>query len=307
MKLNEFAESMTCSECGGPAFSDLLLAEKKDACYNKVRSRYKVWPSAYASGALVQCRKKGAANWGNKSEGLAEGYPKHQDLSGISTEKLKAYLDKQSKQQVSGEGNQIKRVRAELQRRQQGVAEAGNKPLEKSRIGTGDTRSPRELKTQMQGASDEFVRSTADKKTGPFHSKVAKMQGKLAKSELRRREQGVAEGSLEEKAKSKAQQKFMGMVYAAKKGETPASPEVAKVAKGMSKKSAKDYAKTKHKGLPNKVEETATAGSTSAGNVSVGAVYPNKTGKTFKNKDGTAKNALDVKGANLMTGGSIKR
>ena len=44
------------------------LSEKKDACYNKVKSRYKVWPSAYASGALVQCRKKGAANWGNKSK-----------------------------------------------------------------------------------------------------------------------------------------------------------------------------------------------------------------------------------------------
>lgn len=42
------------------------LAEKKDACYYKVKSRYKVWPSAYASGALVQCRKKGAKNWGNK-------------------------------------------------------------------------------------------------------------------------------------------------------------------------------------------------------------------------------------------------
>jgi hypothetical protein len=68
MRLEEFAPTpMTCSECGGPAFRDLLLAEKKDACYNKVRSRYKVWPSAYASGALVQCRKKGAANWGNKS------------------------------------------------------------------------------------------------------------------------------------------------------------------------------------------------------------------------------------------------
>ena len=40
------------------------LDEKQDACYNKVKSRYKVWPSAYASGALVQCRKKGAANWG---------------------------------------------------------------------------------------------------------------------------------------------------------------------------------------------------------------------------------------------------
>ena len=40
------------------------LDEKQDACYRKVKSRYKVWPSAYASGALVQCRKKGAANWG---------------------------------------------------------------------------------------------------------------------------------------------------------------------------------------------------------------------------------------------------
>lgn len=44
------------------------VTEKKDACYHKVRSRYKVWPSAYASGALVQCRKKGAKNWGSKSK-----------------------------------------------------------------------------------------------------------------------------------------------------------------------------------------------------------------------------------------------
>ena len=43
-------------------------AGEKDACYKKVKKRYKVWPSAYASGALVKCRKKGAANWGNKSE-----------------------------------------------------------------------------------------------------------------------------------------------------------------------------------------------------------------------------------------------
>lgn len=59
---------MRCQECGGAAYTDRQLAEKKDACYNKVRSRYRVWPSAYASGALVQCRKKGAANWGNKTK-----------------------------------------------------------------------------------------------------------------------------------------------------------------------------------------------------------------------------------------------
>jgi hypothetical protein len=57
-----------------------------------------------------------------------------------------------------------------------------------------------------------------------------------------------------EKAKSKAQQKFMGMVYAAKKGEKPASKEVAKTAKGMTKKAAKDYAATKHKGKPEHVK-----------------------------------------------------
>lgn len=45
-----------------------ILEEKKDACYHKVKARYKVWPSAYASGALVKCRKKGAKNWGKRKK-----------------------------------------------------------------------------------------------------------------------------------------------------------------------------------------------------------------------------------------------
>ena len=57
---------------------------------------------------------------------------------------------------------------------------------------------------------------------------------------------------LTEKAKSKAQQRFMGMVYATKKGKEAPSPEVAKAAKGMSKKEAKKYASTEHEGLPEK-------------------------------------------------------
>jgi len=46
---------------------EAVLDEEKDACYHKVRSRYDVWPSAYASGALVQCRKVGAKNWGKST------------------------------------------------------------------------------------------------------------------------------------------------------------------------------------------------------------------------------------------------
>jgi hypothetical protein len=66
------------------------------------------------------------------------------------------------------------------------------------------------------------------------------------------------EEPIAEKAVSKKQQKFMGMVHAAQKGEKPASKEVAKVAKGMGKKDAKDFAATKHKGLPEKVKEEGT-------------------------------------------------
>ena len=54
-------------------------------------------------------------------------------------------------------------------------------------------------------------------------------------------------------AVSKAQQRFMGMVYATKKGDmTNHSPEVAKAAASMKKSDAKDFASTKHKKLPEK-------------------------------------------------------
>lgn len=55
MKLEELFDLLTEAKTKG----------KKDACYHKVKRRYNVWPSAYASGALVKCRKVGAANWGN--------------------------------------------------------------------------------------------------------------------------------------------------------------------------------------------------------------------------------------------------
>ena len=66
-------------------------AKKKDACYHKVKSRYDVWPSAYASGALVKCRKVGAANWGNsKNEGINEEFEKHDMFNPETGEKHKA-------------------------------------------------------------------------------------------------------------------------------------------------------------------------------------------------------------------------
>jgi hypothetical protein len=65
----------------------------------------------------------------------------------------------------------------------------------------------------------------------------------------------VKEETLHEKSVSKSQQRFMGMVRAAQKGEGASSPEVAKVASSMKKKDVKDFASTKHKGLPEKKKE----------------------------------------------------
>ena len=70
---------------------------KKDACYHKVRARYDVWPSAYASGALVKCRKVGAKNWGNKSkknESVNEEFEKHKMYDPKTGESVKANKEK---------------------------------------------------------------------------------------------------------------------------------------------------------------------------------------------------------------------
>ena len=103
----------------------------------------------------------------------------------------------------------------------------------------------------------------------------------------------VREDDLEEKAVSKKQQKFMGMVHAAQKGEKPASKEVAKVAKTMKKKDAEDFASTKHKGLPEKkkpegkkkeesVEETSDNKPSKGGMQFGKGVYEAKLAESFK-------------------------
>ena len=89
---------------------------KRDACYNKVKSRYDVWPSAYASGALVKCRKVGAANWGNsKKEGLDEEFKPHDMYDPETGEKHDAeveadHVDMAGKGFVHVDPNKIEKI-----------------------------------------------------------------------------------------------------------------------------------------------------------------------------------------------------
>jgi len=99
------------------------------------------------------------------------------------------------------------------------------------------------------GKTNRYILGTDKKKN--LHVQVANLDDR--RYELNMYIEEV--DNLEEKAMSVKQQRFMALVHKAKKGEKPASPEVAKAAEGMSKKDAKDFASTKHKGLPMKKEE----------------------------------------------------
>ena len=68
---------------------------KKDACYHKVKASASVWPSAYASGRLVQCRKKGAANYGKS---------KKEDFSDWRSDLQLDELNKQERMETSVRG-----------------------------------------------------------------------------------------------------------------------------------------------------------------------------------------------------------
>ena len=70
---------------------------KKDACYHKVKASASVWPSAYASGRLVQCRKKGAANYGNSKK---ESYSWRDDFDYV--EEGAAWTKKEGKNKSGG-------------------------------------------------------------------------------------------------------------------------------------------------------------------------------------------------------------
>lgn len=144
-------------------------------------------------------------------------------------------------------------------------------------------------------------------------SKLAKIEGMMISIDEYMQNQASDDGEEEpiaEKAVSKKQQRFMGMVHAAQKGEKPASKEVGKVAKTMKKKDAEDFASTKHKGLPEKkkkeVDENSEEGKLSTTVSSDGSfVTSSSTGRVSATLD---KGKWDVKpGAPLTASNDTKQ
>jgi hypothetical protein len=115
----------------------------KDACYHKVKSRYSVWPSAYASGALVKCRKVGAANWGNSTK--KEGFTPSQiaalehigaiELNEKGQKCWKGYEKKGTKKMFGKTYNNcVKKEEVDVQASDSSVSEAATLPRQNGQV-----------------------------------------------------------------------------------------------------------------------------------------------------------------------------
>jgi len=114
--------SLKLEELVGKSITEAQFDEaagKKDACYHKVKARYDVWPSAYASGALVKCRKVGAKNWGNKSkkEGL-------DDLKGLPKD-LKKSIKKNREESVNEAPMELNKIKDAIKMFQKKIEKQG--------------------------------------------------------------------------------------------------------------------------------------------------------------------------------------
>jgi hypothetical protein len=102
---------------------------KRDACYHKVKSRYKVWPSAYASGALVKCRKVGAKNWGNSKKESVQ-IMIEDEIAQILHEKEEKYKPHDMYDPKSGEKHDAKKEKDHLDMADKGFVHVDPKKIE---------------------------------------------------------------------------------------------------------------------------------------------------------------------------------
>lgn len=128
---------------------------KKDACYNKVKSRYDVFPSAYASGALVQCRKKGAANWGTKSEETMHEEKRYCPLCDKRESRSECSYGEKAWDKVSVKDHEYSMARSELS-----TIEDAIKRLKK-KVGKGEGNLEAWVQSKITKAAD-YIDTVAD-------------------------------------------------------------------------------------------------------------------------------------------------
>ena len=132
---------------------------KKDACYNKVKSRYDVWPSAYASGALVKCRKVGADKWGTKSEETMHEEERYCPLCDKRESRSECSYGEKAWDKVSVKDEEYSMARSELKTIVNAV-----KRLQ-AKVGNGEGNIEAWVQSKITKAAD-YIDTAADYVTG---------------------------------------------------------------------------------------------------------------------------------------------
>jgi hypothetical protein len=128
---------------------------KKDACYHKVKSRYDVWPSAYASGALVKCRKVGADKWGTKSEATMHEEERYCPLCDKRETRSQCSYGEKAWDKVSVKDEEYSMARSELK-----TIEDAVKRL-KAKVGQGEGDLEAWVQSKITKAAD-YIDTAAD-------------------------------------------------------------------------------------------------------------------------------------------------
>ena len=128
---------------------------KKDACYHKVKSRYSVWPSAYASGALVKCRKVGADNWGTKSEAIMHEEERYCPLCDKRETRSECSYGEKAWDKVSVKDEEYSMARSELKTIEDAVKRI------KSKVARGEGDLEAWVQSKITKAAD-YIDTAAD-------------------------------------------------------------------------------------------------------------------------------------------------
>ena len=166
-------------------------AGEKDACYTKVKARYDVWPSAYASGALVKCRKVGAANWGNsKKEGVNE--KKGDFLDSLFP---KAKVDKAVKIAKSMSGNMTGAVK-KIEKMFKGMSKHTKvkDALQQANEGLDDLKAlPKDLKKSINKKRNEGLADKISKNLSKYNKRAQKSRDTMKKYAKAKKKESVDE------------------------------------------------------------------------------------------------------------------
>ena len=176
-------------------------AGKKDACYHKVKARYDVWPSAYASGALVKCRKVGAKNWGNKSK--KENIEENKKLVGVAIGIAKKMggnmtgaIEKIEK--LSKGLSKVKPVQDALRKANEGLADKFMKNLDKYNKKAKKSRDAMKKLKKKEGVNERDNVAMAYKRTLSNKVELKKLKDAIEMFQKKIKKQGMATNARDE-------------------------------------------------------------------------------------------------------------